>query len=109
MHSDGEQQLTATQTLSTLAQNNERYGGYTVFTIDFNGIPIKMMALADVKAIASHSYLIEEVALKRDETIKNVRACELSKYVTQEAKNTWVQAVEEFSDEIISLLKRKGA
>ena len=34
-----------------LAQNNEQYEGYTVFTLEFNGMTIKFMTLVDVKEI----------------------------------------------------------
>lgn len=37
-----------------LAQDNERYEGYTVFTLNFNGVKVRVMAFKDVNQIVSN-------------------------------------------------------
>ena len=38
-----------------LAQNDEHWEGYTVFTLKFNGVPVKFVALVDAKHVLEKS------------------------------------------------------
>ena len=47
-----------------LAQNKEKYGGYTVFHFKFNGVLVRMMALADVKAIRTKALADQQAGFR---------------------------------------------